>query len=57
MNVENYQEEDLLEEKIVFTSQVEKAQIELLQLLISDDIDLRRNVLEQLNLDYSQLLY
>jgi len=51
VNVENYQEEDLLEEKIVFTSQVEKAQIELLQLLISDDIDLRRNVLEQLNLD------
>ena len=51
VNVENYQEEDLLEEKIVFTSQVEKAQIELLQLLINDDIDLRKNVLEQLNLD------
>jgi len=51
VNVENYQEEDLLEEKIVFTSQVEKAQIELLQLLVSDDNDLRKNVLEQLNLD------
>ena len=51
VNVENYQEEDLIEEKIVFTSQVEKAQIELLQLLISDDIDLRRSVLDQLNID------
>ena len=51
VNVENYQEEDLIEEKIVFTSQVEKAQIELLQLLISDDIDLRRSVLDQVNID------
>ena len=51
VNVENYQEEDLIEEKIVFTRQVEKAQIELLQLLISDDIDLRRSVLDQLNID------
>ena len=51
VNVENYQEEDLIEEKIVFTSQVEKAQIELLQLLISDDIDLRRSVLDQVNIN------
>ena len=47
---QNYEDEFVDEGKIVFSSQVDKAQVEILQLLIGKDIELKRNIIDQIEL-------
>ena len=52
VNPEQNHEDDFLDKgKIVFSSQVEKAQVEILQLLIGNDMDLKRRIIEQVDLE------
>ncbi|MDP6169379.1 MAG: DNA primase [Candidatus Marinimicrobia bacterium] len=48
---QNYEDEFVDEGKIVFSSQVDKAQVEILQLLIGKDIELKRNIIDQIELE------
>ena len=47
----NYEDQFVDEGKIVFSSQVDKAQVEILQLLIGKDIELKRNIIDQIELE------
>ena len=48
---QNYEDEFVDEGKIIFSSQVDKAQVEILQLLIGKDIELKRNIIDQIELE------
>jgi len=47
---QNYEDKFVDEGKIIFSSQVDKAQVEILQLLIGKDIELKRNIIDQIEL-------
>jgi len=48
---QNYEDKFVDEGKIIFSSQVDKAQVEILQLLIGKDIELKRNIIDQIELE------
>jgi DNA primase len=48
---QNYEDDFANEGKIVFSSQVEKAQVEILQLMIGNDIELKRRIVDQTKLE------
>jgi len=47
----NYEDEINNEEKFTFSSKIDKAQVELIQLLISNDHAIKRHIVDQINLD------
>ena len=47
----NYEDEIINKEKITFSSKIDKAQVELIQLLISNDHSIKRHIIDQVNLD------
>ncbi|MEL1230561.1 MAG: DNA primase, partial [Candidatus Neomarinimicrobiota bacterium] len=47
----NYKDEINNEEKFTFSSKIEKAQVELIQLLISNDHAIKRHIVDRINLD------
>ncbi|MEL1235737.1 MAG: DNA primase, partial [Candidatus Neomarinimicrobiota bacterium] len=47
----NYKDEINNEEKFTFSSKIEKAQVELIQLLISNDHAIKRHIVDRVNLD------
>ena len=47
----NYEDEINNEEKFTFSSKIDKAQVELIQLLISNDHAIKRHIIDRVNLD------
>ena len=47
----NYEDEINNEEKFTFSSKIDKAQVELIQLLISNDHAIKRHIVDRVNLD------
>ena len=47
----NYEDEIYNEEKFTFSSKIDKAQVELIQLLISNDHAIKRHIVDRVNLD------